>query len=146
MGRIFRVGDRVICKKNVTETVVNGSVGVITKIDSEHKNPMLDSITVQFDDCQMTFSRMDESLYYIDLAYAITVHQSQGSEYETVIIPMVRPAGYNEGFLNRNILYTALTRAKTNLIFLGSVVNYAKIASTPAPSRITRLQEEIERQ
>lgn len=146
VGRIFRVGDRVICKKNVTETVVNGSVGVITKIDAEHKNPMLDSITVKFDDCEMAFSRMDESLYYIDLAYAITVHQSQGSEYETVIIPMVRPAGYNEGFLNRNILYTALTRAKTNLIFLGSVVNYAKIASTPAPSRITRLQEEIESQ
>ena len=143
VGRKFKINDRVICKINKTDTIVNGSIGHIVSINTSNQNPDLHCIKVDFDGEISDFFRVDGGWSAIELAYAITVHQSQGSEYNTVIVPIVRRSGYNTSFLNRNILYTAITRAKTNLVLLGSIENYATIASIPAPIRITRLQEEL---
>ena len=97
------------------------------------------SLTVKFDSG-------DEAVYAygdlqdLDLAYAITVHAAQGSEYENVVLCVTR-GGANAGFLNRNLIYTAVTRAVKRLIILGSIKAFAAAAATPAPVRKTALSE-----
>jgi exodeoxyribonuclease V alpha subunit len=90
--------------------VFNGDIGVVTKID----NPR-EKLTVRFEDDRVAdyaFSELDE----LDLAYAITVHKSQGSEYPFVIIPVYSCAPM---LMTRNLLYTAVTRAKNMVILVG---------------------------
>ena len=120
-GGILRVGDRVMQTENdydiewekmgVSGTgVFNGDIGVVTKID----NPR-EKLTVRFEDDRVAdyaFSELDE----LDLAYAITVHKSQGSEYPVVIIPVYSCAPM---LMTRNLLYTAVTRAKNMVILVG---------------------------
>ena len=88
----------------------NGDIGRIIKIDPEERD-----VTVRFDDRQVTydFSDLDELV----LAYAITVHKSQGSEYPVVIIP-VHTSHYV--MLQRNLLYTAITRGRSLVVFVGT--------------------------
>ena len=89
--------------------IFNGDVGVIESI-----NPSSQSMTVNFDDriVDYSFSSLDD----LELAYAITVHKSQGSEYPIVIIPMY---GAPEMLLTRNLFYTAVTRAQRMVILVG---------------------------
>lgn len=125
---VFREGDKVMQIKNNYEIewnrisddedgvgVFNGDVGYIEKIDLNDE-----TVTVIFDDRRVIydFSRLDE----IDLAYAVTVHKSQGSEFEAVIMPMYPTAPMLQ---NRNLLYTAVTRAKKLVVLVGreSVMN-----------------------
>ena len=119
---VFRINDRVMQIKNnydivwvnpntgeIGTGVFNGDTGIITAID---KSAGL--MTVIFDDKEVNYS-FDE-LNQIEHAYAITVHKSQGSEYDAVILPLFEVP---ERLMNRSILYTAITRAKKLLIIVG---------------------------
>ncbi len=113
--RLFRVGDRIIQRRNnYNLNVFNGDIGKITDIDNEDMK-----ITVQFpmglETKSVTFEK--EALSEIDLAYAITIHKSQGSEFEAVIIPITTQ---HFNMLFRNLIYTGLTRGKKLVVFVGS--------------------------
>ena len=135
--RIFQLGSRVINKKNRTDTIINGSIGTVIAMNTESKDLFEWSVTVKFD-CgdEATYAYGD--LRELDLAYAITVHASQGSEYENVVMCITR-GGANAEFLNRNLLYTGVTRAVKILILLGNPKVFAIAAATPAPVRKTAL-------
>ncbi len=134
--RIFRVGDRVIQKKNNYDLeVFNGDIGKISQIDNEE---ML--LTVEYstgDEIrEVVYER--ESLAEIDLAYAITIHKSQGSEFGAVIIPVTMQ---HFNMLFRNLIYTGLTRAKKLAVFIGSRKALAmSISNTNSAKRQTTLE------
>lgn len=114
-SRVFRIGDKVIQIRNNYDKgaagVFNGTVGVITAIDPDDQ-----TVTVRTDedeDIGYEFSELDE----LQHAYAITVHRSQGSEYPAVVIPVTMSA-YT--MLQRNLLYTAVTRARKLVVLVGS--------------------------
>ena len=121
-GVIFREGDRVmqIANNYDIEWEKNGAVGVglfngdIGIIESINQNE--ECMVIRFDDKTVDYSF--DLLEELDLAYAITVHKSQGSEYPVVIIPMYSCAPM---LLARNLLYTAVTRAKSMVILVGRV-------------------------
>lgn len=152
-GTIFRVGDKVMQIKNnyklpwtifspkgrfkVDEGlgVFNGDMGVITEINDFDEN-----VTVVFDDnkeVSYSYSALDE----LELAYAITIHKSQGSEYPAVVIPLL---GGPRILLNRNLLYTAITRAKKCAVIVGNgnVVDMM-IDNTEEQKRYTSLKLRI---
>jgi exodeoxyribonuclease V alpha subunit len=109
-GTAFKVGDRVMqIRNNYDKLVFNGDVGSITNLLSEDHQ-----ITVTFGDREVVYewSELDELV----LAYAISIHKSQGSEYDVAIIPL-----FMQHFilLQRNLLYTAITRAKKLCILIG---------------------------
>ena len=119
---LFRVGDRVMQIKNnydimwkktegfgVGTGVFNGDVGKVTEID-----PGQETMTVVFDDRQVEYTF--DLLGQLELAYAMTVHKSQGSEYRAVILSVSQANPY---LLTRSILYTAVTRARELLILVG---------------------------
>jgi exodeoxyribonuclease V alpha subunit len=112
--RIFREGDRVIQTKNNYDLgVFNGDIGKISKIDNHEMK-----IEVFFpgeEKRKVIFSK--EDLIELALAYSITVHKSQGSEFEVVIIPVL---SQHFNMLFRNLIYTGVTRAKKLAIFVGS--------------------------
>ena len=111
--RIFRVGDRVIHRRNNYDLgVFNGDIGVITEIDNESLTCMVSF----FPDSREVFYQRDD-IMELDLAYAITIHKSQGSEFETVIIPVLTQ---HFNMLFRNLIYTGLTRAKKLAVFVGT--------------------------
>jgi exodeoxyribonuclease V alpha subunit len=110
-GRIFRVGDRVMqLRNNYDKEVFNGDIGRILAVDAAEQ-----AVRVLVDDREVTydFGELDE----VTLAYAITVHKSQGSEYPCVLLPL-HTAHYV--MLQRNLLYTAITRAKRLLVIVGT--------------------------
>ena len=123
----FRVGDKIMQTSNNYEMefvkyedngtmqtgtgVFNGDIGYITRIE-----PETHEVTVTFDDgkiCKYT----QADLFQITLAYAITIHKSQGSEFDCVVIPLVPGAPI---IITRNLLYTAITRAKKAVVLVGS--------------------------
>ena len=119
-GRLFRLGDRVMQTKNdyditlydddfkqVAAGVFNGEVGIVSGI-------IPGMLTVCFDGRYADYPL--ESLGELELAYATTIHKSQGSEYDTVIVPML-PA--HRILLSRNLPYTAITRAKRRVVLVG---------------------------
>lgn len=114
-GRVYRVGDKVIQIRNNyakgAAGVFNGTVGTVTALDPEAQ-----TLTVRTDedeDVGYEFSELDELVH----AYAITVHRSQGSEYPAVVVPVTTSAWT---MLQRNLLYTAITRAKRLVVLVGS--------------------------
>lgn len=110
-GRSFRPGDKLIqIRNNYEKNVFNGDIGIIVSVD-----PSQGSIRVNFDPniVEYTQSALDEVVH----AYAVTIHKSQGSEYPAVIIPLHTQ---HYPMLQRNLVYTALTRAKKLAIFIGS--------------------------
>ncbi len=110
-GRIFRVGDRVMqVRNNYDKEIYNGDIGRIARIDPEEQEVVVraDGRSVTYD-----YSDLDE----LTLAYAATVHKSQGSEYPAVVLP-IHTAHYP--MLQRNLLYTAITRARRLLVLLGT--------------------------
>ena len=109
--RLFREGDKVMqIANNYEKGVFNGDIGRIVRIDLEEHE-----ITVSFDNGEAVYeaSELDELV----LAYAVSVHKSQGSEYPAVVLPIL-PQHYM--LLQRNLLYTAVTRAKKLLVLVGS--------------------------
>jgi exodeoxyribonuclease V alpha subunit len=109
-GITLRMGDRIIQQVNdYNREVFNGDLGQITAIDPETRD-----VTVQFTDRLVTYDYAD--LNEIALAFAVTIHKSQGSEYPVVILPL-----YMQHYLmlSRNLIYTGLTRAKRLAILVG---------------------------
>jgi len=114
-GRVFRVGDKVTqLRNNYDKLVFNGSVGTVTGLSLEEGE-----LRVQMDDrgageeVRYGFDELDELTH----AYAISIHRSQGSEYPCVVIPLTTTAWM---MLQRNLLYTAVTRAKRLVVLVGS--------------------------
>jgi exodeoxyribonuclease V alpha subunit len=109
--RVYREGDRVIQTRNNYDLgVFNGDIGRIRQIDLENY-----SCLIQFGKQTIPYER--EDLAEISLAYAITIHKAQGSEFDAVIIPV---ATQHFKMLFRNLIYTGLTRAKQLCVFVGS--------------------------
>lgn len=151
-GRLFRTGDKVMQIKNNYQIeweistkygltvdkgtgVFNGDMGIITEI-----NPYTESLEVEFDvgrKVKYSFEMTEE----LELAYAITVHKSQGSEYPAVILPLLPGPRL---LYNRNLLYTAVTRAKRCLTIVGSDVTFQEmIQNKSEQERYTSLAERI---
>ena len=119
---IYREGDKVMQIKNnydimwrrkseINSGIFNGEMGVIEKIDDE-----AGEVKIRFDDDKVAFYSYQD-LDQIEHSFAITVHKSQGSEFQTVIIPIYQAAPM---LLTRNLLYTGMTRAKDKLIMIGN--------------------------
>ncbi|WP_053405724.1 AAA family ATPase [Persicobacter sp. CCB-QB2] len=109
--RFFRVGDRVIQKRNNYDLeVFNGDIGKISTV-----NPVDFTMKINYGGRIVEYNR--EAIMELDLAYAITIHKSQGSEFDAVILPV---ATQHFKMLYRNLIYTGLTRAKKLAVFLGS--------------------------
>jgi exodeoxyribonuclease V alpha subunit len=111
--RIFREGDRVIHRRNNYDlNVFNGDIGKIISIDNENLTCLISFFP---DDREVHYKK--EDIMELDLAYAITIHKSQGSEFATVIIPVLTQ---HFKMLYRNLIYTGLTRAKKLAVFVGT--------------------------
>jgi exodeoxyribonuclease V alpha subunit len=111
--RIFRVGDRVIHRRNNYDLAVfNGDIGVIREIDNEE---LTCEVAFYPDNRVVRYQRDD--IPELDLAYAITIHKSQGSEFGAVILPVLTQ---HFKMLFRNLIYTGLTRAKRLAVFVGT--------------------------
>ena len=111
--RLIRVGDRVIHKRNNYDlNVFNGDIGQVVDIDTQEV-----SCVVRFYPDQREIHYNKEDLLDLDLAYAITIHKSQGSEFGAVIIPVLTQ---HFTMLYRNLIYTGLTRAKKMAVFVGT--------------------------
>ncbi len=107
---VYRVGDRVMQTKN-TKQASNGDLGYIRSID------ITNGIAVEVDFGEgRKFQYNAEALGHLELAYATTVHKAQGGEYDTVLIPMLKAHSI---MLSRNLLYTAITRAKKRVFLVG---------------------------
>lgn len=145
-GRLFRLGDRVMQTKNdydvalydenglqVAAGVFNGEVGIVSGVQSN-------MLTVCFDGRYADYPL--ESLGELELAYATTIHKSQGSEYDTVLIPMLTA---HRILLSRNLFYTAVTRAKRRVALVGmKKALYMAVRKDSTGKRNTLLGERIQ--
>ena len=144
----FREGDKVMQTRNnydmewskldnPDETgcgIFNGDIGYIHRIDKE-----MESVTIVFDDrlCLYEFSNLED----LDLAYAVTVHKSQGSEFDAVIMPMYPCAPMLQ---NRNLFYTAVTRAKKLVVLVGRESCVQKMVENKSEQiRYTGLEQKL---
>ncbi|OQO70485.1 exodeoxyribonuclease V subunit alpha [Enterococcus villorum] len=138
---IYRIGDKVLHLVNTPElNVFNGDMGEITGIilakDSEDK---VDELVIQFDANEVNYKRNEWNK--ITLSYCCSIHKSQGSEFKMVILPMVHQY---QRMLQRNLLYTAVTRSKELLILLGEEQAYVTCVVNESASRMTTLKKRIE--
>ncbi|AWD62081.1 hypothetical protein LWHH1689_0762 [Limosilactobacillus reuteri] len=139
-GLTFRVGDKVLQLVNVPEkNIFNGDIGNITAIESGRtvgkKN---ESITVDFDGNEVTYNRMEWN--QLRLAYCISIHKAQGSQFKMVLLPVVRQFSR---MLQRNLLYTAITRAAEKLVLIGEPYAVATSVENEAINRNTSLVERL---
>lgn len=134
-GTLFRAGDRVLqTRNNYDKDVYNGDLGYVTGIDLE--NQML---TVSIDDRSIEYdwSEADE----LTLAYAVSVHKAQGSEYPAIVMPLLTQ---HYMMLQRNLLYTAITRAKKLVVLVGSKRALAMAVKNNQPNeRFSGLKERL---
>jgi exodeoxyribonuclease V alpha subunit len=129
-GRVFRVGDKITQLRNNYDKgaagVFNGTIGVITAISLE--DGKLSVLTDEDESLDYGFDELDELAH----AYATTIHRSQGSEYPAVVIPLTTSSWM---MLRRNLLYTAITRAKKLAVLVGSERALAAAVRTPGAGR-----------
>lgn len=132
-SQTFRVGDKVMhIRNNYQKNVFNGDIGFIQDINNE-------KLTVDYFDHIVTYEKNE--LNELTLAYASSVHKSQGSEYKVVIIPL---STSHYIMLQRNLLYTAITRAKQKVIIIGSKkALMTAIQSNRTQKRYTLLAERL---
>lgn len=149
---LFREGDKVMQTKNNYQIewevqskygfavekglgIFNGDMGIVRKI-----NDYTETMTIEFDEGRMvdySFKMLDE----LELAYAITIHKSQGSEYPAVVIPLLNGP---KMLMNRNLLYTAVTRARKCVTLVGNDVTfYEMAANTTEQKRYSGLKDRL---
>ncbi|KEK16381.1 SF1B family DNA helicase RecD2 [Limosilactobacillus reuteri] len=141
-GLTFRVGDKVLQLVNVPEkNIFNGDIGKITAIESGRtvgrKN---ESITVDFDGNEVSYSRMEWN--QLRLAYCISIHKAQGSQFKMVLLPIVQQFSR---MLQRNLLYTAITRAAEKLVLIGEPYAAVTSVKNEAVNRKTSLVDRLSR-
>ena len=131
----FRPGDKVIQLRNdYDRDLFNGDIGAVTAIDSE-----AGTLTAKFDGKTHDFDR--GALGNLALAYAISIHKSQGSEYPVVIVPLLKA---HFMMLQRNLIYTAITRGKKKVFIVGEPAAYAMaVRNAESKLRTTHLREKI---
>ncbi|MEW6418647.1 MAG: ATP-dependent RecD-like DNA helicase [Nitrospirota bacterium] len=134
-GKVFKVGDKVMqIRNNYDKDVYNGDIGRITSIDRE-----LQEVTVDYDGRPVSYEypELDE----IVLAYAISVHKSQGSEYPVIVMPVLTQ---HYVLLQRNLLYTGITRGKKMVVLVGTKKAIAIAIRNNKPlKRYTLLKERL---
>ena len=136
-GYLFKNRDKVMqIRNNYDKEVFNGDIGVIESVDLEERE-----MVVRFDDRSVTYdvTELDELV----LAYATTIHKSQGSEYPIVVIPVLMN---HFVMLQRNLIYTGITRAKKILVLVGTkkALGYA-VRNVTVSKRNTMLRERLQR-
>ncbi|MEJ5357984.1 MAG: ATP-dependent RecD-like DNA helicase [Desulfobacterales bacterium] len=136
-GRVFRVHDKVMqVRNNYDKEVFNGDIGRIVSVSPETRE-----VAVRFEDREVTydFADLDELAH----AFAVSVHKAQGSEYPAVVLPLLTQ---HYVLLQRNLIYTALTRARRLAVFVGSKKALAiGVKSRRTERRMTLLRERLER-
>ena len=132
----YRQGDKVIHLVNDAESnVFNGDLGYITDLlPAKYTDSKQDELTINFDGNEIVYQRSE--WYKIRLAYAMSIHKSQGSEFPVVILPITRSS---HRMLQRNLVYTAITRAKSKLILLGEKVAFDYAVKNTGTARKTYL-------
>jgi len=133
--RVFHLGDKVMqIRNNYEKDVYNGDIGFIRGYDEEEQQ-----LRVQFDARSVDIAI--EDVDDLVLAYAVTIHKSQGSEYDVVVIPLVMQ---HRIMLRRNLLYTAMTRARRMLVLLGQrqALSVA-LRTVRQQERFSRLRERV---
>lgn len=166
-GSTLCVNDRIVIKANMSivqggsepkgiesasdkrddfvERVVNGDKGTIVSYSTnpdDHRNSGVHEVRLKLDDGR-TVDFPGSALQSVQLAYATTVHASQGSEYKDVIA-VITPG--RDTFINRNMLITCISRARTHLSVHANDIDLLKIAATPMPLRNSGLVERIQRE
>ncbi len=134
-GSEFRPGDKVIqLRNNYDKNLFNGDIGTISAADAEEG-----TVTANFDGDVHTFDRGE--IGDMALAYAISIHKSQGSEYPVVIIPLLKG---HFMMLQRNLLYTAITRGKKKVFIVGEPAAYAMaVRNAESKERTTHLRQKL---
>lgn len=134
----YRQGDRVIHLVNDAESnVFNGDLGYISDLlPAKYTDSKQDELTIDFDGNELVYQRSE--WYKIRLAYAMSIHKSQGSEFPVVILPITRSS---HRMLQRNLVYTAITRAKSKLILLGEKAAFNYAVKNTGTARKTYLVE-----
>ncbi|RSJ23914.1 ATP-dependent RecD-like DNA helicase [Streptococcus intermedius] len=132
----YRQGDRVIHLVNDAESnVFNGDLGYITDLlPAKYADSKQDELTINFDGNEIVYQRSE--WYKIRLAYAMSIHKSQGSEFPVVILPITSSS---HRMLQRNLIYTAITRAKNKLVLLGEKSAFAFAVKNTGTTRKTYL-------
>ena len=139
-GKKFRVNDKVIQLVNRSDKgVMNGDIGYVLSLDID--NEEVNGLTVLYDFGPVDYDK--DEIEDLNLAYAISIHKSQGSEFKTVIIPFSMKYFI---MLKKKLLYTAVTRAKEFLIMLGSTEAIKLCTSRIETKRKTKLVEKIKSQ
>lgn len=139
-GLTFRVGDKVLQLVNVPEkNIFNGDIGQITAIESgKTVGKKNESITVDFDGNEVSYSRMEWN--QLRLAYCISIHKAQGSQFKMVLLPIVQQFSR---MLQRNLLYTAITRAAEKLVLIGEPYAVVTSVKNEAVNRKTSLVDRL---
>lgn len=141
MGNVkYRINDKVVYLVNTPEdNVFNGEIGKIVGIILAKENTdHVDQLVIDFDGNEVTLDRKDWT--NISLAYCTSIHKSQGSEFEMVILPLVNE---ESRMLRRNLLYTAVTRAKRLLIMVGDRSAFERSIKDQSSERQTTLKQRI---
>ena len=130
----FRVGDKVmVIKNNYQLEVFNGDIGIVTQVNKNE-------LSVDFGDREVIFPF--EFLDHLQLAYASTIHKAQGSEFKLVIMGL---CSQHYMMLQRNLLYTGMTRAREKLILVGDSRSVAMaIKNNRIEERLSRLKERVQ--
>lgn len=141
-GLTFRVGDKVLQLVNVPEkNIFNGDIGKITAIESgKTVGKKNESITVDFDGNEVSYSRMEWN--QLRLAYCISIHKAQGSQFKMVLLPIVQQFSR---MLQRNLLYTAITRAAEKLVLIGEPYAVVTSVKNEAVNRKTSLVDRLDK-
>ena len=134
-GAEYRPGDKVIqLRNNYDKNLFNGDIGTVVRVDAE-----AGGLEADFDGNRQAFERGE--LGDLALAYAISIHKSQGSEYPVVIVPLLKA---HFMMLQRNLLYTAITRGKKKVFIVGETAAYAMaVRNSESKLRTTHLREKL---
>ncbi|KRO18357.1 SF1B family DNA helicase RecD2 [Lacticaseibacillus saniviri] len=137
----YRIGDKVLqLVNNPEQNVFNGEIGVIQGITpAKQAESKTDELTIDFDGNELTYKRSDWQKF--TLAYATSIHKAQGSEFDLVILPLTLQS---RRMLRRNLIYTAITRAKDFLILVGDPRAFELAVTQMADNRQTGLVEKLQ--
>lgn len=134
----FAVGDKVIqLENNPEKEVYNGEIGIVENVARIHGRILTKVIFENEDE----ISYEPDELIQLTLAYAISIHKAQGSEFKSVVVTM---NGRFDSMLRRNLLYTAVTRARDHLYLVGDLATFIRAASLPSIERSTGLVAKLQ--